>query len=437
MQRDLMKRLEEWRRKENRLPLILQGARQVGKTWLLKEFGSRYFEDTCYINFENRPELHLLFEANISPERIIQYLSAAHGKAIRPQETLIIFDEIQEVPRALTSLKYFAELAPEYVLCCAGSFLGVALHANTSFPVGKVNFLQLHPFSFHEFILAQGEISLLDFINENPLEQHSVFKEKLLDYLKLYMVVGGMPAAIITWLKTKDFEEVNSVLQAILQAYEQDFSKHAPRSVVPKIRHLWNSIPSQLSKEQRKFVYGVVREGARAREYEEALLWLQDCGLLYCVHRVTVPRVPMKSYVDLKAFKVFTHDIGLLRVMSGLPSSMLLDGDSLFVEFKGALSEQFVLQQLRSEGFDPCYWSSDGQAEVDFLIQYNNSIIPIEVKAGENVKAKSLQVYRNQYSPSTTLRFSLLDLRINDPVVNIPLYTIFTLNALLKQNSFG
>ena len=430
MQRFLMKNLIEWKNKKNRQPLILKGARQVGKTWLLNEFGKTAFGDVLYINFENSPGLKESFDGDISPKRIIGLLGALHGKKIEPQRTLLIFDEVQEIPRALTSLKYFAESAPEYAICCAGSLLGVALHGGTSFPVGKVDFLSLSPLNFEEFLTANGEAALIEFIkNDGIAEIPKAVTEKLTDYLKLYFITGGMPGAVATWLNTRDYSAVELKQRDILETYENDFSKHAPGSIVPKLRYLWNSVPSQLAKENKKFIYGLVREGARARDYEEAMLWLLDSGLLRKVGRITKPAAPLKAYEDLKAFKLYHLDVGLLRVMSELSPAAILDGIKIFEEFKGALTEQFVLSELAGKSFirNIYYWNSEATAEVDFVFADAKRVYPVEVKAGQNLQARSLKVYRERYNPELSIRTSLSNLRLDDGLLNIPLYVLFNL----------
>jgi len=431
MQRLLIKDLINWKNKKNRQPLMLKGARQVGKTWLLNEFGRTAFDDVLYINFENAPGLKESFNGDISPKRIIDLLGALHGKKIKPQETLLIFDEVQEIPRALTSLKYFAESAPEYAICCAGSLLGVALHSGTSFPVGKVDFILLQPFSFEEFLLANGEEALIDFIkNDGISEIPKAITEKLTDYLKIYFIVGGMPSAVNSWLETRDYSVVEARQRDIIETYENDFSKHAPKNIVPKLRYLWNSVPSQLAKENKKFIYGLVREGARARDYEEAMLWLLDSGLLRKVGRITKPAAPLKAYEDLKAFKLYHLDVGLLRYMSELSPSAILDGIKIFEEFKGALTEQFVLSELTGKDFirNIYYWTSEATAEVDFVFADDRRVYPVEVKAGENLQARSLKVYRERYSPELSIRTSLSNLRLNDGLLNVPLYALFNLD---------
>ena len=438
MYRLLMDELIKWKEKRNRLPLILRGARQVGKTWLLNEFGAESFDDVLYINFENTPGLKSDFDGDISPQRIVDLLGALHGKRIRPQETLMIFDEVQEIPRALTALKYFAESAPEYAICCAGSMLGVALHGGTSFPVGKVDFLTLEPLSFKEFLLANGEDMLIGFVGSNGIREiPEAISGKLTDYLKQYIVIGGMPRAVAEWIETRDFSIVEKRQISILETYENDFSKHAPKNLVPKLRYLWNSIPSQLAKENKKFVYGLVREGARARDYEEALLWLLDSGLLRRVGRVTKAGVPLKAYEDLKAFKLYHVDVGLLRVMSELAPAAILEGIKLFEEFKGALTEQFVSTELAGQRFirSAYYWTSEATAEVDFVFADDKNIYPLEVKAGVNLQARSLRVYRERFKPRLALRVSLSNLRLDDGLLNIPLYAMFNLeNYLISIN---
>ena len=435
MQRLLITELMKWKNKKNRLPLILKGARQVGKTWILTEFGKAAFGDVLYINFENAPGLKEVFDGDISPQRIIDLLGALHGKRIKPEETLLIFDEVQEIPHALTSLKYFAETAPEYAICCAGSMLGVALHSGTSFPVGKVDFLTLQPFNFEEFLLANGEDTLIGFIkNEGIREIPRAIADKLTDYLKFYFVIGGMPSAVDSWLGTRDFSAVESRQRDILETYENDFSKHAPKGVVPKLRLLWNSVPSQLARENKKFFYGLVREGARAREYEEAMLWLLDSGLLRKIGRAAKAAMPLKAYEDLKTFKLYHLDVGLLRVMSELSPAAILDGIKIFEEFKGALTEQFVLSELVEKKFirGIYYWTSDATAEVDFVFADDRDIYPVEVKAGENLRARSLKVYRERYNPRLAIRASLSNLRLDDGLLNIPLFALFNLENYLR-----
>ena len=430
MERLLLQELVKWKEKADRKPLILRGARQVGKTWLLKDFGAKYFEDVCYVNFEQKDTLSIIFEGVLSPKRIIEQLSLYYAKKIQPEKTLVIFDEVQEMPRALTSLKYFAEEVPEYAICCAGSLLGVALHKGTSFPVGKVDFLDLYPLSFQEFLLANGEQMLVESIlegNRNLLP----FADKMTDYLKKYFVIGGMPSAVKKWLESNDYFEVDAVQQQLIDSYQNDFSKHAPSQMVEKIRYIRDSIPTQLAKENKKFIYGLVREGARAREYEDALMWLTDAGEIIRTYNVSKPDVPLKAYADLKSFKVFLLDVGLLRSMSGVSPKVILEGSRIFEEFKGALTEQYVCQELQlfkrlQTNF---YWTSSSSAEIDFLLSDGSEVYPLECKAGVTMNAKSLKVYRQKYSPRLSLRTSLLPYSKNEAegMVNIPLYLLFAL----------
>jgi len=436
MYRFSIEKLKKWKDKKNRLPLILRGARQVGKTWLLKEFGRNYFDDMLYINFENTKNLSQIFNGVIEPKRIISMLGALHNKKIKPENTIIIFDEIQEIPRALTSLKYFSENAPEYAICCAGSLLGIALHKGTSFPVGKVDFLNLQPLTFEEFLTASNEKGIIDFIKESKITAiPDAFSEKLIDYLKQYFIIGGMPSAVSTWLESGDYSFVEENQRAILNAYEQDFSKYAQPNIVPKIRYLWNSIPSQLAKENKKFIYGLVREGARAREYEEALLWLTDSGLVRRVGRLAKPSIPLKAYEDLKSFKLYHLDIGLLRVMSELSPKAIINVIKIFEEFKGALTEQYILQELSSfENIRSIYyWASNGKSEIDFVFSDGENVIPLEVKAVENLQAKSLKVYREKYKPLLSLRTSLSNLRLDGSLLNIPLYSFFNAQKFIQE----
>ncbi|MBR3895764.1 MAG: ATP-binding protein [Bacteroidaceae bacterium] len=430
MKRLLIEKLEKWRVKKDRKPLVLRGARQVGKTWILKEFGKKSFKDVCYINFEQKGVLEAIFEGALTPKRIIEQLSVYNGKRIEPETTLVIFDEVQEMPRALTSLKYFAEEAPEYVICCAGSLLGVALHAGTSFPVGKVDFLNLYPLSFREFLMASGEEMLVDYILTGNRDLNP-YISKLTDYLKTYLVVGGMPAAVQKWIDTNDYFAVDEVQKALISAYENDFSKHAPRALVEKIRYVWNSIPSQLAKENKKFVFGLVREGARAREYEDAILWLYDAGEIIRTYNITKPDVPLKAYADLKVFKVFLLDVGLFRCLSGLSPKVVIEGSRVFEEFKGALTEQYACQelQLMEKLQTNYYWTSTSQAEIDFLLSDGMKVFPLECKAGLTMNAKSLKSYKERFAPTHSFRTSLLPYERNTEAstTNIPLYMLFAL----------
>lgn len=424
MYRYAMENLREWKNKKNRKPLIIEGARQVGKTWLMKEFGKQEYTNTVYINFDSNSKMAELFSADLDITRILRGIEIYTGKKINSEDTLIIFDEVQEVPKALSSLKYFYEDAPEYHVICAGSLLGIALHGGTSFPVGKVEFMKLFPMSFREFLTATGKEQYVELLEQKDHQMISSFKQIYIDALKEYYYVGGMPEAVLSYSQAHDLEDVRNIQNMILAAYEQDFSKHAPVSIVPKIRMVWNSIPSQLAKENRKFIYGLIRKGARAKDYETAIMWLIDCGLIHKVSRITTPNLPLKAYEDLKAFKLYLVDIGLLGALAGLKQSALLDGNDMFVEFKGALTEQYVLQQLV---IDPdigiYYYTNDrGNCEIDFLIDDGDKVIPLEVKAELNLKAKSLKTYREKYSPEVAVRTSMADYKENDGLVDMPLY---------------
>ena len=424
MYRVAIEKLYKWKESKRRKPLIIEGARQVGKTWLMKEFGSKAYENTVYINFDSNSRMAELFASDLNTDRLIMGLELYAGHKIEADNTLLIFDEVQEVPRALSSLKYFYENAPQYHIVCAGSLLGIALHGGTSFPVGKVDFLKLYPLSFKEFLMATGNERFAELLDKRDYEMITSFKQTYIDALKQYYFVGGMPEAVQSFTENKDFNEVRDIQKHILAAYEQDFSKHAPYEIVPKIRMIWNSIPSQLAKENKKFIYGLVREGGRAKDYETAIMWLTDCGLVHKVNRVNAAGVPLKAYEDLKAFKLFVVDVGLLGCMTGLHQRTLLDGNDLFVEFKGALTEQYVCQQLKTiEDLGVYYYTNDrGSCEVDFVIDTGEQIIPVEVKAEVNLKAKSLRTYKGKFEPEFSIRTSMADYKKEDWLVNLPLY---------------
>lgn len=422
--------LYKWKEKKERKPLIIEGARQVGKTWLMKEFGARAYKNTIYINFDSNTHMAELFEKDLDIERIIWGIELYANQKIDPDNTLLIFDEVQEVPRALSSLKYFYENAPQYHIICAGSLLGIALHQGTSFPVGKVDFLKLYPLSFKEFLLAQGKERFAELLDKQDFSMITSFREIYIEALKQYYYIGGMPEAVLHFSEYQDFNEVRNIQKRILNAYEQDFSKHAPNEIVPKIRMLWNSIPSQLAKENKKFIYGLVREGARAKEYETAILWLMDCGLIHKVSRINRPNLPLKAYEDLKSFKLFLLDVGLLSCMTGVRQKTLLEGNELFKEFKGALTEQYVLQQLVTLPELSIYYYTNerSSAEIDFVIDNGENVIPIEVKAEINLKAKSLKAYREKFSPELSIRTSMADYKKEDGLLNLPLYAILELD---------
>jgi predicted AAA+ superfamily ATPase len=433
IKRAIQKKLTAWNQSPDRKPLILQGARQVGKTWLLKHFGASEFDDVAYFNFEEQPDLKQFFQNTKDVPRIIQNLSLVHGQSILPQKTLIIFDEIQECNDALNTLKYFCENTPEYAVASAGSLLGVAMSRGNSFPVGKVDFLHLNPVCFSEFLSA-ADTKLFDYLENidriEPLPD--IFFHQLVEKLKMYFICGGMPEAVVALLEKQDMERTQQVLQNIINAYALDFSKHAENKEIPKLNHLWSSIPSQLARDNKKFLYQAVRHGARSREYEDALLWLSNAGLVHRIFRISKPGLPLSAYDDLSAFKLYLIDVGLLRRLSFLDPIAIREGNRLFMEFKGALSENFILQHLISnfEGI-PRYWSSGSQAEVDFLIQVKNDIIPIEVKSDESIRSKSLAVYNDRYQPPVRIRYSLKNLKKDDGLLNIPLFMVDYTEKLL------
>ena len=432
MYRSAIEKLKSWKQNKNRKPLIIRGARQVGKTWLMKTFGDHEYKKTVYINFDNNPLITQLFSLDMNIQRIITGIEIYVGFKIDADNTLLIFDEIQEVPQALTSLKYFNEEASEYQIICAGSLLGVALHEGTSFPVGKVEFLDLYPLSFIEFIQAMGKEQYAKLLINNDLSMANTFKQNYIELLKYYYFVGGMPEAVQSFVNHNDFNKVRTIQKNILNAYEQDFSKHAPSDIVFRIRMLWNSIPAQLAKENKKFIYGLIKSGSRAKEYEIALMWLIDCGLVHKVQRVTTPSIPLKAYEDLKAFKLFILDVGLLGCITNLDQSILINGNELFKEFKGALSEQYVLQQLKTiEHIETYYWTNDrGSAEINFLLDVKNKIIPLEVEAKTNSKAKALKVFYERYSPNIAIRTSMMEYKQEDWLLHLPLWAIATLTTI-------
>ena len=426
MKRNELTHLENWAQSKDRKPLIIRGARQTGKTWLMKELGRRDYKQVAYINFESTTTLKSLFTGNFDIKQIILALEIETKVTIEADSTLIIFDEIQEAPGALTSLKYFQENAPEYHVIAAGSLLGVALNQNISFPVGKVDFLDLYPLTFVEFLEALNEQPLVDLLKKRDWLLITQFKSRYIERLKQYYYIGGMPEAVYAFSQHTNFEEVRAIQRRILIAYEQDFSKHAPIQIVPRIRMLWNSIPAQLAKENRKFIYGLIRHGARAKDYELAMSWLIDCGLIHKVNNVAKPAIPLKAYEDVSAFKLYLADVGLLSAMAELDVHSLLTGNDLFEEFKGALTEQYVFQQLITlKDVSTYYWSPENvRAEIDFLLQIKGKVIPLEVKAAENLHAKSLRVYYQKYEPKAALRTSLSDYRQEEWMTNWPLYAI-------------
>lgn len=425
MNREALEYLMKWKESKFRKPLIIKGARQVGKTWLMRKFGENYYSSVAYINFENNDRMKQLFDKDYDIDRLIFGLQIESNTQI-DENTLVIFDEIQEVPKALTSLKYFKENAPQYHVLAAGSALGVGLHEGYSFPVGKVDFLNLYPMTFLEFLQASENNQLVDLIKSRDFDLMTVFKDKIIDLLKHYYFIGGMPEAVFVYQETYDLNQVRDVHRRLIDGYEQDFSKHVPNLLLPRVRMAWQSIPAQLSRENRKFVYGLVKEGARAREYEIALQWLFDMNVAAKVVRITKPDIPLNAYQDPNSFKIFVNDVGILSTLSNLDMKRLLEGNQIFEEFKGALTEQFVFQEIRSlDNLTPHYWSADrSSAEVDFVIEYEGKIVPIEVKATNNLRGKSLKSYFDRYHPEKSIRTSLADFRDEGWLINIPLYAL-------------
>ncbi len=425
MKRFALERLRLWKDNPERKPLVIRGARQVGKTWLMQAFGAAAFNHTAYVNFDNNDVMKAVFEGDFYIPRLIAALQVECGCTITEKETLIIFDEVQECPLALSALKYFCEKAPGYPLIAAGSLLGVSTHKAVSFPVGKVEFLDLYPMSFSEFLVATGNEQMADVLKSRDWTLITHLKSKYMTLLRQYYFIGGMPEAVQSFIRHNDFAKVRDIQSRLLTAYDQDFSKHAPVEIVPRIRMVWNSIPSQLARENRKFIYGSLRSGARAKEFEVAIQWLQDSGLVYRVERIVKPELPLAAYSS-NGFKLFMADIGMLAAKSGLDVRTVLDGNRMFTEYKGALTEQYVQQQLRSESsIAPYYWSAErGDAEIDFVFQHGMDVIPLEVKAEENLRAKSLIAYREKFNPRMSIRTSMSDYRKESWLINLPLYGI-------------
>ncbi len=426
MKRKLLENLVEWKNRKAHKPLILEGARQVGKTWLMQEFGNTQYKKVAYINFDRNLKMRETFETDLDTKRLITAIGLDAEFKITPEDTLIIFDEIQECPRAITSLKYFNEDAPEYDIIAAGSLLGVAHHTGTGFPVGKVEFLRLYPLSFTEFLDAMGKEQYVELIEKQDFEMIKIFSNKFEDLLKQYCYIGGMPEVVQNFVNNGDFNQVRTIQKRILSAYERDFSKHIPANTVEKARMLWNSIPTQLAKENKKFIYNAIKKGARAKEFETALTWLRNNGLIYQVHKITKPGLPIGAYADLNAFKLFVLDVGLLGALSGLEAKTILGKYEIFQEFKGAIAEQYVLQQFKTIDDMPIYyWTNEtSRSEVDFVIQRESKVIPVEVKAATNLKARSLKIYMEQFKPELAIRTSLADYKKTENLVDIPLYAI-------------
>lgn len=428
MKRNAIKELYEWKENNGRKPLVILGARQVGKTWLMKEFGKEAYKKCVYVNFEDNDDLRGLFEHDFDIQRIIANLQWTTGVTI-DEDTLIILDEIQEAPRGITALKYFQEKAPQYHVIAADPLLGIAMHKNDSFPVGKVDFMHLYPLSFYEFLNAIGEKKMVDLLQAKDWTMLTMVRAKFEERLRQYYFVGGMPAAVLAFVNDGDLNKVRTIQKSIIEAYERDFSKHAPAIEVPRIRMVWHSIPSQLSKENRKFIYGMIKEGARAKDFELAIEWLKDAGLIYKVNRCKKAQLPLAAYEDFSAFKMFLSDIGLMGAMSNIPVQSLLNGNMLFSDFKGALTEQFVLQHMKTnQSLSIYYWSADNsRGEIDFLVQQEEKVIPIEVKAEENLQAKSLRMFVERNPGLKGCRFSMSPYREQDWLVNYPLYSVLTI----------
>ena len=432
MKRFILENLIKWKESKYRKPLILKGARQIGKTYILQQFGSENYDGVAYFNFDHDEDLYNLFNNTKDPKRILEQLSFIYGKALIPGKTLIIFDEIQECPNALNSLKYFQEEANEYHIACAGSLLGIRL-SHTSFPVGKVDFLNMYPMTFREFLIADNCNNLVEYLNsiKNVENIPDIFFNQLEEKLKAYFMIGGMPEAVKAWTEEKNVELVNNIQKNILQAYESDFSKHTSNSEANKISLIWNNIPSQLAKENKKFLYQAIKAGARAREYESALNWLNDSNLIYKIYNITKPDFPLKAYNDLSSFKIYINDVGLLRQMANLDSKIVIEGDRLFEEFKGAFTENYVLNMLTTTlDTVPNYYTFD-RHEVDFIIQSKNEIIPIEVKSNRSINNISLTRYNEKNNNELAIRFSMNNLAKNGKILNIPLFLIEYLNNFI------
>lgn len=433
MYRKIMEKLIEWKNDKDRKPLILRGARQVGKTYIIKQFGEENYDGVAYFNFDHDTQLYNMFENTKDPVRILEQLSFVYGKAIVPGKTLIVFDEIQECPNALNSLKYFEEEAKQYHIISAGSLLGIRL-SHTSFPVGKVDFLDMYPMTFTEFLEADGCKNLVDYMDSIKAIENipDIFFDKLSEKLKAYFIIGGMPEVVNSWVTDKDMEKVNKIQDSILKSYESDFSKHTSNVEANRISIIWNSIPSQISKENKKFLYQTAKNGARAREYQGAVNWLKDANVVNKIYNVTKPCMPLISYNDLSSFKMYLNDVGLLRKKTDLDSKVIVEGNKLFQEFKGALTENYVLQTLVAIGLNPYYFTFDNRYEIDFIIQYQNEIIPIEVKSSENVNNTSLKVYNEINRPKTRVRLSMKNLNKDDNLINIPLFMAEYVSKLIN-----
>lgn len=438
MYRTIYQQLVEWKQRNDRKPLILRGARQVGKTTILKSFAEKEYENLVYLNFEADPNLKSLFQEDLMPERILKVLALISDQPIHPATTLIFFDEVQECPEALNSLKYFCEFAPEYHICAAGSLLGVKLANSKGFPVGKVNFLDLYPMSFTEFLCAIDEIKLKTFLEDvqSPSPLPEIIHKKFMAHFKTYTFIGGMPEAVANYAQTEDFSAVREIQNAILDAYDVDFVKHAPKTDIMKISEIWHCIPSQLAKENKKFIYSQIKSGARGRHYESALQWLVDAGLIHKIFNTATPKLPLSGYVDVNAFKLYLLDVGLLAAMAQISPKLLLDGDELFAHYNGSFIENYIATSLKPAFRQLHYWTSGGRAELDFIIEHDDHIVPIEVKSGSSRQKKSLRVYIEKYQPTTAVVISPANLKLDGRILNCPLYyTDFLLNMLSQMNS--
>ena len=429
MYRSAINALLQWKNKDNRKPLIIMGARQVGKTWLMKEFGRTNYDKVAYISFYNNKRMDEVFQNDFDVKRIIMNLNIEAGVTITPEDTLIILDEIQDSPKVLESLKYFCEEAPQYHVVAAGSLLGVTIHEGVSYPVGKVDLLDLYPLNFREFLYAMEEQGLADALETKDYTLIDNFSDKYLFWLKNYYYTGGMPAVVDAFRMHRDYAEVRQIQNDIVRQYEGDFGKHIDTHTLPRIRLVWDSVPMQLAKENKKFFFGQIKKGARSSEYELAIQWLVDCGLVYKVNRVNEPNMPLKAYKSMNAYKLFLLDVGLLGALSELEAESILDGNDIFVEFKGALTEQYVLQQLISDTrYTPYYFGTEKATfEQDFLVQRGKDIVPIEVKAGDNIRSQSLKAYCDKYHPNKAVRFSTLKYIDQGWMENIPLYAVCNL----------
>lgn len=433
MKRNVMQQLIDWKQDSQRKPLLIQGARQVGKTWLMRSFGKEHFQNVAYLSMDQNPRLQAIFTQDFDIDRIIEALKIESQLPI-DENTLLIFDEIQEIPLALQSLKYFQEQHPELPILAAGSLLGVALHSGISFPVGKIHLMDMYPLSFLEFLDAVGNEELALLIRNADFQMMKVFRDKFILLLKQYFYLGGMPEVVQEYIKNRDYEKARKIQKDLIRLYEYDFSKHTSGIISERLRLVYNSIPAHLGQENKKFIYGHLRSGARSKDYEDAIQWLVDCGLAIRVSRVSKPGLPLSGYAEPTAFKLFLNDVGLLSAMCDLDARTLLEGSKMFEEYKGSLTEQYILTQLVSElGLNPFYYSEErSTGEIDFLVQLAGSVIPIEVKAAENLQAKSLKAYAEKYKPNNVIRTSLSDYRKEDWLINLPLYAISSLRRILQ-----